>query len=53
MNKTYVSPKAIKVNFEANDIITASGVMTVSNWSGWNTKGIMSITWDQLINSDK
>ena len=53
MKKAYVSPEAVKVNFEANDIITASGMLTRSNWSGWGSTGVMSITWDQLIGSDK
>ena len=52
MKKAYVSPEAIKVNFEANDIITASGMLTTSNWNGWGSTdgGVMSITWTELIN---
>lgn len=51
MKKLYVSPEAVKVNFEANDIIAVSGMLIKSEWSGWgNTDGgIMSISWDQLI----
>ena len=48
MKKAYVSPEAVKVNFEANDIITVSGMLTKSEWNGWN-EGVMSISWDQLI----
>ena len=51
MKKLYVSPEAVKVNFEANDIIAVSGMLIKSEWSGWgNTDGgIMSITWTELI----
>ena len=49
MKKAYVSPEAVKVNFEANDIITVSGTLTRTEWVDWNT-GVMSITWEQLIN---
>lgn len=50
--KKYVSPEAIKVNFEANDIITVSGVLQSREWDrdeGWNNIGVMSITWTDLI----
>ena len=47
MKKAYVSPEAIKVNFEANDIITNSGMLTTNEWSDW--KDAMSITWTELI----
>ena len=50
MKKTYVSPEAVKVNFEANDIIATSGMLVKSNWNGWdNTAGIMSISWSDLV----
>ena len=52
MKKAYVSPEAIKVNFEANDIITVSGMLTATTWSesdGWNQTGVMSISWDVLV----
>ena len=55
MKKAYVSPEAIKVNFEANDIITVSGMLTATNWSsedGWNQNGVMSISWSQLVGED-
>ena len=48
MKKAYVSPEAVKVNFEANDIITVSGMLTQSEWQGW-TGGVMSISWEDLI----
>ena len=48
MKKAYVSPEAIKVNFEANDIITSSGMLTndgdLTNW-----ENAMSISWEDLI----
>ena len=49
--KKYVSPVAIKVNFEANDIITASGMLQSKPWNneGWNDSGVMSISWTELI----
>ena len=47
MKKAYVSPEAIKVNFEANDIITNSGMLRTDEWSDW--KDAMSITWTELI----
>ena len=50
MKKAYVSPEAVKVNFEANDIITVSGMLTQSNWEengGW--AGAMSLSWTDLI----
>lgn len=52
MKKLYVSPEAVKVNFEANDIIAVSGMgmLIKSNWNGWDsTDGIMSISWNELI----
>ena len=50
MKKAYVSPEAIKVNFEANDIITVSGMLNTKDWEGWNPEnGVMSISWDDLI----
>jgi hypothetical protein len=52
MKKAYVSPEAIKVNFEANDIITVSGMLTKSNWDsdkGWSGDGVMSIKWSDLV----
>ncbi len=49
MKKSYVTPVAVKVNFEANDIITASGSLTKSIFSSW-TDGIMSVSWNDLIN---
>ena len=50
MKKLYVSPEAVKVNFEANDIIAVSGMLIKSNWNGWDsTDGIMSISWKELI----
>lgn len=50
MKKLYVSPEAVKINFEANDIIAVSGMLVKSTWNGWgDTEGIMSISWDQLI----
>ena len=48
MKKAYVSPEAVKVNFEANDIITVSGMLSQSELKDWNT-GVMSISWDDLI----
>ena len=48
--KKYVSPEAIKVNFEANDIITASGMLLSSSWDsdkGWAQA--QSVTWTDLI----
>ena len=48
MKKSYVTPVAIKVNFEANDIITASGSLSRSTFEDWN-KGIMSVSWNELI----
>lgn len=48
MKKSYVTPVAIKVNFEANDIITASGSLTKSIFSDW-TEGVMSVSWNDLI----
>ena len=48
MKKAYVSPEAVKVNFEANDIITVSGMLTQTEWKDWNT-GVMSISWNELI----
>lgn len=47
MKKAYVSPEAIKVNFEANDIITSSGMLEQTDWNGWD--GAMSISWEDLI----
>ena len=48
MKKSYVTPVAIKVNFETNDIITASGSLTKSIFSSW-TEGVMSVSWKDLI----
>lgn len=48
MKKAYVSPEAIKVNFEANDIITVSGILTRTDWTDWND-GVMSIKWEDLV----
>ena len=47
MKKSYVTPVAIKVNFEANDIITASGSLSKSIFSSW-TEGVMSVSWNEL-----
>lgn len=50
--RKYVSPEAIKVNFEANDIITISGMLQSRTWdssTGWNDTGVMSISWSALI----
>ena len=52
MKKAYVSPEAIKVNFEAKDIITVSGMLKHTPWSNWDGEGVMSITWDKLIGND-
>ena len=49
MKKVYVSPEAVKVNFEANDIITVSGALKVGGtYDSTNTYGAMSILWDEL-----
>ena len=48
--KKYVSPEAIKVNFEANDIITASGMLISSNWKGWGSDDdILSVNWNDFF----
>lgn len=52
MKKTYVSPEAIKVNFEVSDIITASGMLTKSTWNDWTDDGVMSISWNDLTGSN-
>lgn len=50
MKKAYVSPEAVKVNFEANDIITVSGMLNTRDWIDWDpSNGVMSISWDDLI----
>ena len=52
MKKAYVSPEAVKVNFEANDIITVSGMLNATTWDtneGWGQTGVMSISWAELI----
>lgn len=50
MKKVYEAPKAIKHNFEAKDIITASGAML--SLGGDNGKGgdkdVMTISWSDL-----
>ncbi|MBQ7293712.1 MAG: hypothetical protein IJW79_08225 [Clostridia bacterium] len=50
MKKAYVSPEAIKVNFETKDIITVSGMLSNREWSDWNGEGVMSISWNDLVN---
>lgn len=52
MKKAYVSPEAIKVNFEAKDIITVSGMLSTAEWSDWNGKGVMSISWNDLVGNN-
>ena len=47
--KKYVSPEAIKVNFEANDIITVSSMLISSNWTGWGDGSVKSVTWTDLL----
>ena len=56
MKKAYVSPEAVKVNFEANDIITVSGMLNATTWDtneGWGQTGVMSISWAELIGEEK
>ena len=56
MKKAYVSPEAVKVNFEANDIITVSGMLNATTWDtneGWSQTGVMSISWAELIGEEK
>ena len=49
--KKYVSPEAIKVNFEVNDIITASGMLLSSGWNGWTDDALenMTVSWNQFF----
>ena len=51
MKQVYEAPKAIKHNFEAKDIITASATTLVSHKINDDTNKIMTISWGDWTSS--
>ena len=51
MKQVYEAPKAVKHNFEAKDIITASATTLVSHKINDGTNKIMTISWGDWTSS--